>query len=149
MKYASKEAFDKANAFGLGDSNEAFAQFFIGQSYLKNLGATEDGGLAFHNVTFEPGCRNNWHVHKATQGGGQVLICTAGEGWYQEDGKDPVELKEGSLVTIPANVKHWHGAKADSWFSHIAIAVPGQDTENVWLEEVPDKDYQALSQFEK
>ena len=91
----------------------------------------------------------NWHVHKATKGGGQVLICTAGEGWYQEEGKDPVELKEGSLVIIPANVKHWHGAKADSWFSHIAIGVPGENTENVWLEEVSDSDYQALSQFEK
>ena len=149
MKYATKKDFDQVNAFGLGDSNEAYAQFFIGQSYLKNLGATSDGQLAFHNVTFEPACRNNWHVHKATKGGGQVLICTAGEGWYQEEGTDPVELKEGSLVIIPANVKHWHGAKADSWFSHITIGVPGENTENVWLEEVSDSDYQALSQFEK
>ncbi|MGT2845827.1 cupin domain-containing protein [Streptococcus massiliensis] len=144
MKYTDKEQFQAANHFGLGQSNDTYAQYFIGQSYLNNLGATADGGLTFHNVTFEPGCRNNWHIHTADKGGGQVLICTAGEGWYQEEGKPAVSLKEGSLVIIPPNVKHWHGAKADSWFSHIALAVPGENTANVWLEEVSDTVYQAL-----
>ncbi|MBF7094224.1 cupin domain-containing protein [Streptococcus sp. HF-1907] len=144
MKYTSKEVFDKANVFGLGASNDAYAQYFIGQSYLNGLGVTEDGSLAVHNVTFEPGCRNNWHIHTANKGGGQVLICTAGEGWYQEEGKEAVELKEGSVIMIPANVKHWHGAKADSWFSHIAFAVPGENTANVWLEAVDDEAYNAL-----
>lgn len=144
MKYASKEAFEAANHFGQGASNEAYAQYFSGASFLNNLGATDDGKLAFHNVTFEPGCRNNWHIHHASQGGGQVLICTAGEGWYQEKGKPAVSLSEGSLIIIPANVKHWHGAKKDSWFSHIAIGVPGQDLSNEWCEPVSDEEYDAL-----
>ena len=144
MKYATKEAFEAANHFGMGESNEAYAQYFIGQSYLNALGATADGNLAFANVTFEPGCRNNWHIHHASQGGGQVLICTAGEGWYQEEGKPAVSLSEGSLIIIPANVKHWHGAKKDSWFSHIAIGVPGEDTSNEWCEPVSDEEYDAL-----
>lgn len=144
MKYPTKESFEKANAFGIGASNDTFAQFFIGQSYLRPLGGTEDGSLAIHNVTFEPSCRNNWHIHTADKGGGQVLICTAGEGWYQEEGKDAVELKEGSVIVIPPNVKHWHGAKRDSWFSHVAFGVPGENTNNVWLEEVPDSVYYTL-----
>ena len=144
MKYATKEAFEAANHFGTGESNEAYAQYFTGASFLNVLGATADGNLAFANVTFEPGCRNNWHIHHASQGGGQVLICTAGEGWYQEEGKPAVSLSEGSLIIIPANVKHWHGAKKDSWFSHIAIGVPGQDTSNEWCEEVSDEAYEAL-----
>ena len=97
-----------------------------------------------HNVTFEPKCRNNWHIHHASNGDGQILICTAGEGWYQEDGKKAVSLKEGTVITIPAEVKHWHGAKADSWFSHIAIEVPGENQSNEWCEEVSDEEYNAL-----
>lgn len=98
------------------------------------------------NVTFEPGCRNNWHIHHATAGGGQILLCTAGSGWYQAEGEEPVSLEPGSVVNIPAGLKHWHGAKADSWFSHVAIAVPGENTSNEWLEPVDDEHYDALSQ---
>ncbi len=128
--------------FGMGEPNTAFAEYFIGNSYLKPLGST--GGVGLFNVTFEPSCRNNWHIHKAKNGGGQILICVEGEGWYQEEGKDAQSLKEGDVVVIPSNVKHWHGAKKDSWFSHIAIEVPGADTENVWLEPVGDEEYNKL-----
>ena len=144
MKYADKDIFDKVNAFGLGSPNDAYTQFFIGQSFLNGLGSTEDGQIQLHNVTFEPGCRNNWHIHSADIGGGQVLICTAGEGWYQEDGKPAQSLSEGDVVVIPANLKHWHGAKADSWFSHVAFGVPGENTSNVWLEEVTDEEFSKL-----
>lgn len=145
MKYSTREDFEKADPFGIGDPNDAYAQFFIGNSYLKLL--TEPGcAVAASNVTFEPGCRNNWHVHTATNGGGQVLICTAGEGWYQEEGKEPVSLEPGVVITIPANVKHWHGAKKDSWFSHIAYGVPGENAGNEWLEPVTDEQYERLGE---
>ncbi|MDO4271672.1 MAG: cupin domain-containing protein [Candidatus Saccharibacteria bacterium] len=139
----NKDDFDKANVFGLGDLNTAFAQYFTGQSFLNPLGKTTNG-TAFTNVTFEPGCRNNWHIHHAEQGGGQVLICTAGSGWYQAEGEAPVSLEPGNLVVIPANVKHWHGAKKDSWFSHIAVEVPDTNTSNEWLEPVSDEEYDKL-----
>ena len=126
----NKEEFDKVNVFGLGEPNVNYAKYFIGNSYLNPLAKTENIFLA--NVTFEPGCRNNWHIHKSSKGGGQILICTAGNGWYQEEGKPAQSLKPGDVVTIPANVKHWHGAKKDSWFSHIAVEVPGENIENVW-----------------
>lgn len=136
----TKEEFDKQNVFGLGKENIDFAKYFIGKSYLNPL--TDPNKTVFlANVTFEPGCRNNWHIHHATKGGGQILICTSGEGWYQESGKEKVSLKPGDVITIPANVKHWHGAKKDSWFSHIAIEVPGENTANEWLEEVTDEEY--------
>ena len=112
MKTMEKSEFEKLNAFGTGRDNTAYARYFIGRSYLNPLTKPQEG-LALSNVTFEPGCRNNWHIHHATAGGGQILICTAGEGWYQEEGKAPVSLKPGMVVAIPANVKHWHGAKAD------------------------------------
>ncbi len=143
MKYATKEAFEKANVFGQGEANTAYAEYFIGDSFLNPLTAP-DAGIHPSNVTFEPGCRNNWHIHHATAGGGQLLICTAGEGWYQEEGKPAVSLKEGSVVVIPANVKHWHGAKADSWFSHIAMEIPGEGCSNEWLEPVTDEEYAKL-----
>ena len=143
MKYAAKEAFEKANVFGQGEPNTAYAAYFIGDSFLNPLTAP-DAGIHPSNVTFEPGCRNNWHIHHATAGGGQLLICTAGEGWYQEEGKPAVSLKEGSVVVIPANVKHWHGAKADSWFSHIAMEIPGEGCSNEWLEPVTDEEYAKL-----
>ena len=127
--------------FPRGEENTAFAEFFIGQSYLAPLTIE---GVAMSNVTFEPGCRNNWHIHHATKGGGQILLCTAGSGWYQAEGEAPVSLEAGSVVNIPAGLKHWHGAKADSWFSHIAIAVPGENTSNEWLEPVDDEHYGAL-----
>ncbi len=140
----NKEEFEKVNVFGCGQPNDAFAEFFIGQSYLNPLTDIENGEFPLFNVTFEPGCRNNWHIHHATSGGGQILICTAGKGWYQEEGKNPVPLKEGSVIVIPAGVKHWHGASKDSWFSHIAIEVPGENTSNEWLEEVSDDYYDRL-----
>ena len=140
----TKEEFDKENVFGLGNSNDAYAEYFIGNSYLNPLVINEEAKLSLFNVTFEPGCRNNWHIHHAKKGGGQILVCTAGEGWYQEEGKDAVSLKPGSVITIPANVKHWHGAKKDSWFSHIAIEVPGEETSNEWCEPVDDETYNKL-----
>ena len=143
MKYASKEAFEKANVFGMGTPNTAYAKYFIGDSFLNPLTGPE-AGLHPSNVTFEPGCRNNWHIHHASKGGGQLLICTAGEGWYQEEGKPAVSLQEGSVIMIPANVKHWHGAKADSWFSHIAMEIPGEDCTNEWCEPVTDEEYAKL-----
>ena len=96
------------------------------------------------NVTFEPGCRNNWHIHHSTSKGGQILICIAGEGWYQVEGKEPVSLKEGSVIVVPPNVKHWHDAKKDSWFSHIAFEIPGENTSTEWCEPVSDKEYLKL-----
>lgn len=145
MKIKNKEDFDKQNVFGTGAPNEAFAQYFVGNSYLKPL--TEPGAcpVFLANVTFEPGCRNNWHIHHAASGGGQLLICTAGEGWYQALGKAPLSLEPGMVVTIPAGVKHWHGAKADSWFGHIAVELPGVDCVNEWCEPVADADYEKLS----
>ena len=135
--------FEKDNIFGLGRENSAFAQYFIGRSYLNPL--TPEGIAPFMaNVTFEPGCRNNWHIHRADKGGGQILLCVAGEGWYQEWGKPARSLKAGDVVVIPANVKHWHGAKKDSPFSHIAVEVPGENASNEWLEPVSDKEYDAL-----
>lgn len=143
MKIPDRAAFERSNVFGLGQPNDGFAQYFIGQSYLNPLTASTCP-LSLFNVTFEPGCRNNWHVHTAKSGGGQLLICTAGEGWYQEWGKPAVSLVPGSVITIPAGVKHWHGAKADSWFSHIAIELPGDGCGNEWLEAVTDEDYNGL-----
>ena len=135
--------FEKDNIFGLGRENSAFAQYFIGKSYLNPL--TPEGVVPFMaNVTFEPGCRNNWHIHRSAGGGGQILLCVAGEGWYQEWGKPARSLKAGDVVVIPANVKHWHGAKKDSAFAHIAVEVPGENTSNEWLEPVSDKEYDAL-----
>ncbi len=144
MKYQDEASFEKANVFGKGDPNDAFARYFKGNSFLNALTDFKGGEFPLFNVTFEPGCRNNWHIHHAETDGGQILICTAGEGWYQEWGEKARELKEGSVVVMPANVKHWHGAKADSWFSHIAIEVPGEGTSNEWLEEVSDEHYIGL-----
>ena len=124
--------------FDIGEENSAFAQFFVGQSYLSML-TTE--GVLIGNVTFEPGCRNNWHIHHAKSGGGQILLCTAGRGYYQEWGKEAQELHPGDVVVIPAGVKHWHGAAPDSWFAHLAVEVPGEDTRNEWLEAVSDEEY--------
>ena len=139
----TKEEFDRNNIFGLGEEN-SFGKYFIGQSYLNPLAVLEDEKLSLFNVTFEPGCRNNWHIHHAKSGGGQILVCVAGEGWYQEYGKEAQSLKPGDVVVIPANVKHWHGAKKDSWFSHIAVEVPGEDSSNEWCEAVSDEEYNNL-----
>lgn len=125
--------------FPLGDKNEAYAQYFIGQSYVKTLAT---GEMSAVNVTFEPGCRNNWHIHHDS---GQLLLCTAGHGWYQEDGKPARRLSPGDVVNIPAEVKHWHGAVADEWFSHVAISVPSAHASTDWLEAVSEDAYGKLS----
>lgn len=143
MKINDKEEFSKANVFGLGAFNSGFARYFIGNSYLNALTGA-DCPLHLFNVTFEPGCRNNWHIHHASKDGGQLLICTAGSGWYQEEGKEPVSLEPGSVIVIPANVKHWHGAKKDSWFSHIAMDIPGEGASTEWCEAVADEVYESL-----
>lgn len=130
--------------FGLGKPNTAYAEFFTGNSYLNPL--TDPKQTVFMaNVTFEPKCRNNWHIHKADQGGGQILLCTDGCGWYQEWGKPAKKLHAGDVVTIPANVKHWHGATKDGWFSHIAVECAGVNTANEWLEPVSDEQYNSLN----
>ena len=144
MKISNINEFEKQNIFGLGQENTAFAKFFIGNSYLNPLTDPSKTAVFLANVTFEPGCRNNWHIHHASSGGGQLLICIAGEGWYQEEGRAPVSLTSGTVITIPAEVKHWHGAKKDSWFSHIAVEVPGENTSNEWLEAVDDAVYLRL-----
>lgn len=145
MKTTNREEFEKQNVFGTGNANTAFAQYFIGDSFLNPLTDPNKTAVFLANVTFEPGCRNNWHIHHATKGGGQLLICTAGEGWYQEEGKEAVSLVPGTVITIPAEVKHWHGAKKDSWFSHIAVEVPGEDCSNEWCEPVTDEEYNKLA----
>ncbi len=144
MKYLSHKDFEKANIFGKGNLNETFSRYFIGKSFLNPLTSPDETTVFLANVTFEPGCRNNWHIHHASGGGGQILICTAGEGWYQEENKPPVSLSAGTVITIPPEVKHWHGAKKDSWFSHIAVEVPGTDTSNEWCEPVTDEEYNKL-----
>lgn len=129
------------SVFPMGDKNEAFAKYFTGQSYL-NMLSTEQ--VVIGNVTFEPGCRNNWHIHHAKSGGGQILLVTAGRGYYQEWGKEPRELHPGDVVNIPAEVKHWHGAAPDSWFAHLAVEVPAEGASNEWLESVSDEEYGKL-----
>ena len=143
-RISGREEFEKQDSFGIGEPNDAFAQYFVGNSYLKALTEFGTCPVFLANVTFEPGCRNNWHIHHAESGGGQILICTTGEGWYQEEGKKAVSLTPGTVITIPANVKHWHGAKKDSWFSHIAVEVPGENTSAEWCEPVSDEEYNKL-----
>ena len=145
MSTVSREAFEQQDAFGIGAPNDAYAQYFTGQSYLKPLTTPGACPVFLANVTFEPGCRNNWHIHHAKQGGGQILVCVAGRGYYQEEGKDAVEMKPGDVVNIPAGVKHWHGAAPDSWFSHLAVEVPGVEGSNEWLEPVGDDVYGKLT----
>ena len=144
MKIIDKTRFVQTDMFGLGAPNDAYAQYFVGHSFLNPLTGPGECPVFLANVTFEPGCRNNGHIHHAKSGGGQLLICIAGEGWYQEWGKPAVNLTPGTVITIPPEVKHWHGAKADSWFSHIAVEVPGEDTRNEWCERVSDDDYNRL-----
>ncbi len=126
--------------FEVGEANTAYAKYFIGNSYLALL-ATGEGKLPLSNVTFEPACRNNWHIH---HGGGQILICVSGRGWYQAWGEPARMLRPGDVVDIPADVKHWHGAARDSWFQHIALSVPGDNKSNEWLEPVTDEEYNKL-----
>ncbi|MCD7791980.1 MAG: cupin domain-containing protein [Oscillospiraceae bacterium] len=143
MNDKSMENAEHGGAFGLGEPNTAYAQYFVGSSYLEPLTDPQET-VFIANVTFEPACRNNWHIHHAASGGGQILICVEGEGWYQEYGKPARSLHVGDVVTIPAGVKHWHGAKAGCWFSHLAVEVPGEDCRNEWCEPVSDEQYSAL-----
>lgn len=137
----AKAAFQREMIFPIGEPNTAFARYFIGNSYLAPI-STEQ--IPFFNVTFEPRCRNNWHIHRATAGGGQMLVGVAGRGWYQEEGKPAQEILPGTVVHIPAGVKHWHGAAADSWFAHLAFEIPGENASNEWLEPVTDEEYDKL-----
>lgn len=130
-----REAHQKEMIFPIGAPNDVYARYFSGQSYLAPISSSQ---VSIANVTFEPGCRNNWHIHHADQGGGQILIGVAGRGFYQEWGKEPVEILPGDVINIPTGVKHWHGAAPDSWFSHLAVEVPGVNTSNEWLEPVKD-----------
>lgn len=132
---------EEVSMFPVGGKNEAFAKYFIGQSYL-NMLTTE--GVAIGNVTFSPCCRNNWHIHHAKSGGGQILLCTGGHGYYQEWGKEARKLAPGDVVVIPAGVRHWHGAAVDSWFSHLAVEVPGEETRTQWCDAVTDEEYNQL-----
>lgn len=138
---SDKDRYQNTIFFSIGKPNDAYAQFFTGRSYL-SLISNEQVPIA--NVTFEPGCRNHWHIHHATSGGGQMFLCVGGRGYYQEWGKEPILMTPGSVIHIPANVKHWHGAAKDSWFSHLAFEVQGTETGVEWLEPVSDKDYEAL-----
>lgn len=142
MKTMDQNAFAQQNVFGLGTENTAYARYFSGQSFLNPMTKPESG-LFLANVTFEPGCRNNWHIHHADKGGGQILVCTAGEGVYQEWGKEPQILHPGDVVYIKPGVKHYHGAAADSWFSHIAVECPGENCSNEWCEPVTDEQYNS------
>ena len=135
------ETLKASSLFPVGEENRAYAAYFDGTSYLNMLSLDQ---VAVGNVTFAPGCRNHWHIHQATQGGGQILLVTAGRGYYQEWGQPPRELHPGDVVNIPPNVKHWHGAAPDSWFAHRGLEVPGENCSNEWLEAVADEDYGKL-----
>lgn len=137
----TKAEFQRQMIFPIGQPNDAYAKYFVGKSYLARI---SDSQIPFSNVTFQPRCRNNWHIHRADKGGGQMLVCVAGKGWYQEWGKPAREMRPGDVVHIPANVKHWHGAASDSWFAHLAFEVPGENLSNEWLEPVSDEHYDKL-----
>jgi quercetin dioxygenase-like cupin family protein len=138
MRLADFEELKANTVFAMGDENKMFEQYFVGKSYLNML---SNERVNIFNVTFEPGCRNNWHVHHK---GGQILLCTAGRGYYQEWGKEPQELHPGDVINIPPEVKHWHGAAPGSWFAHLAIEVPAEGATNEWFEEVEAKEYDKL-----
>ena len=137
----AKAEFQRQMIFPIGEPNTAYAKYFTGNSYLARISSEQ---VPVANVTFEPRCRNNWHIHHATKGGGQMLIGVAGRGWYQEEGKPAVAILLGTVIHIPANVKHWHGAASDSWFAHLAFEVKGEDSSNEWLEAVTDEEYDKL-----
>ena len=127
------DEYAKTIIFPIGDPNDAYAQYFSGKSWLAPVSKEQ---VFIANVTFEPGCKNNWHIHHAKEGGGQMLICVGGRGYCQFWNEEPIEIKPGIVVNIPTGVKHWHGAADDSWFSHLAVEIPGVDTSNEWLESV-------------
>ncbi len=133
-----RKDLENISVFALGEENEAFAQYFIGRSYLSFL---NDKEVSIFNVTFEPGCRNNWHIH---HGCGQILICVGGHGWYQEHGKDAKLLKSGDVVYIAPEIKHWHGAVSDEAFAHLSLSVPTEGASNEWCEPVTNDEYIKL-----
>lgn len=137
----AKADFARSMIFPIGEPNTAYAKYFKGKSYLAPISKEQ---IPFSNVTFEPECRNNWHIHKASNGGGQMLVGVAGHGWYQEEGKKAIEILPGTVIHIPANVKHWHGAAKDSWFAHLAFEIPGENAETLWLEPVSDEEYNSV-----
>lgn len=136
------QQFQNSILLPIGQPNTAFEQYFVGQSYLYPLSVA----AGVYNVTFSPACRNNWHIHHATKGGGQLLVCIGGKGWYQQWGSKPIKMTAGTIVEIPANVKHWHGAAKDSWFAHIAVEIPGENTSNEWCEAVDLQQYDNLEE---
>lgn len=135
-----KDKYQNTIFIPIGEPNP-YGDYFVGQSYLAPLSMTQ---VPTFNVTFEPGCRNNWHIHHAKMGGGQMLICVGGRGWYQEEGKNAVEMMPGTVINIPANVKHWHGAASDSWFSHLAFEISGEEASTEWCEPVSNEEYAKL-----
>lgn len=141
--YGDDETSGHGGFFGMGEPNDGFAQYFTGNSYLNPV-TKEDDPLQIHNVTFEPGCINHWHIHHASKGGGQVLIGVEGEGWCQIEGQDPIKILPGTIVEVPTGAKHWHGASKNSWFSHLAFMIPGEDLSNEWLEPVDEDFYNTL-----
>ena len=141
VEVSEKDKYQNTIFFPVGAPNDDYAQYFVGQSYLAPLSLEQ---VTFFNVTFEPGCRNNWHIHHAKSDGGQILICVGGRGYYQEWGKDAIEMTPGSVINIPAGVNHWHGAASNAWFSHLAIEVAGEETSNEWLEPVTVQEYESL-----
>lgn len=141
--YGDDETSGHGGFFGMGEPNDGFAQYFTGNSYLNPV-TKEDDPLQIHNVTFEPGCINHWHIHHASKGGGQVLIGVEGEGWCQIEGQDSIKILPGTIVEVPAGAKHWHGASKNSWFSHLAFMIPGEDLSNEWLEPVDEDFYNTL-----
>lgn len=141
--YGDDETSGHGGFFGMGEPNDGFAQYFTGNSYLNPV-TKEDDPLQIHNVTFEPGCINHWHIHHASKGGGQVLIGVEGEGWCQIEGQDPIKILPGTIVEVPAGAKHWHGASKNGWFSHLAFMIPGEDLSNEWLEPVDEDFYNTL-----
>ena len=139
----AKTRFQQEMIFPIGEPNTAYARYFKGNSYLARVSGEQ---VSIANVTFEPGCRNNWHIHHATKGGGQMLIGVAGRGWYQEWGKPAKAILPGTVIHIPAGVKHWHGAADDSWFAHLAIEIAGENASNEWLEPVSDEAYEKVKE---
>lgn len=129
------------SAFPRGEENTAYAKYFVGKSYLAPLTKEKRLNVPVSNVTFEPGCRNNWHRHT----GGQLLIAVGGVGFYQERGKEARKLLPGDVVEIPPDVDHWHGAAPESWFAHLAIECNPGTNKNTWLEPVSDAEYRAAT----
>lgn len=144
--YKEEDSSGEEPLFGLGLPNDGYSQYFTGKSYLQKV--TSENGLAVYSVTFEPGCRNFWHIHKAAKGGGQLLLCTDGKGYVQLEGEKPVLMTPGTAFAVPANAKHWHGAAKDSFFTHLSIEVPGDNTSTEWLSPLDNKEYDALEDKE-